>query len=367
MKLNVSEKEIREFLGVPESVEELSDIDIRVYQLLQEMEPGGKFCNRVGGSLASSHLNVAQKRNLWSLMLTDDKGRKIPALHLLPYDQNVEHSGYDANPNPQGLSPEYMFELVRAGGISGVVLHPGWISQFAGNYPDVPVIYKIDGKSDYLDMSEPMMAPMGSMEDAVTYGPAGVGVTQYFGTQKEVEDFTRLVPIKDGTKKNGILFWIWAYPRGDNTDARGGQKALGAVFAAVTRASGFGADVIKLNMPDPYDPEIADQYHKSFQDLHVTNLVAATRYCVWASQNSLTVISGGAMKDEEQAIIDAVDISLKAGADGFLYGRNIFQRYFDDAVGLMKAIKDRTIAYKLEQFGAYEPERAYFFPSPPEL
>ncbi len=93
MKINVSEKEIREFLGVPESIEELSDIDVRVYQLLKEMEPGGKFYNRVRGPLASFHLNVAQKRNLWSLMLTDDSGRKVPALHLLPYDQNVEHSG----------------------------------------------------------------------------------------------------------------------------------------------------------------------------------------------------------------------------------------------------------------------------------
>ncbi len=180
-----------------------------------------------------------------------------------------------------------------------------------------------------------------------------------------MEDFTRLVPIKDGSKKNGILFWIWAYPRGANVDKVGGQKALGAVFAAVTRASSFGADVIKLNMPDPYDPQ--NEYHKSFQDLHITNLVAATRYCIWASQSSLTVISGGAKKDEEQAIIDAVDISLEAGADGFLYGRNIFQRYFDEAVGLMKAIKERTIAFKLEQLGAYEPERGYFFPSAPEL
>ena len=65
MKLNVPEKEVREFLGVPESVKELSEIDIRVYQLLKEMEPGGKFFGRVAGSLASSHLNVGQKRNLW--------------------------------------------------------------------------------------------------------------------------------------------------------------------------------------------------------------------------------------------------------------------------------------------------------------
>jgi len=367
MKLDVSEKEVREFLGVPESVKELSEIDIKVYQLLKEMEPGGKFFGRVRGSLASPHLNVGQKRNLWTLMLTDDEGRKVPALHLLPYDQNVEHSGYEANPNPQALSPEYMFELVRAGGISGVVLHPGWMAQFADSYPDVPVIYKIDGKSDYLDQSEPLMAPMGSIEDAVTYEPAGIGVTQYFGTQREVEDFTRLVPIRDGAKKNGKLFWIWAYPRGENVDARGGQKALGAVFAAVTRASSFGADVIKLNMPDTYDPQKADQYHKSFQDLHIGNRVAATRYCIWASQSSLTVISGGEMKDEEQAILEAVDISLKAGADGFLYGRNIFQRYFDEAVGLMKAIKNRTIAFKLEQLGAYEPKRGYFFPSAPQL
>ena len=81
-----------------------------VYQLLKEMESGGKYFGRVRGSLASSHLNVGQKRNLWNLMLKDDKGRKVPALHLLPYDQNVEHSGYDANKNPQALSPEYMFE-----------------------------------------------------------------------------------------------------------------------------------------------------------------------------------------------------------------------------------------------------------------
>jgi class I fructose-bisphosphate aldolase len=367
MELGVSEKEIRDFMGVPEEIKELSEIDIKVYQLLKEMEPGGKFFNRVRGSLASSHLNAGQKRNLWNLMLRDDKGRKVPALHLLPYDQNVEHSGYDANKNPQALSPEYMFELVRAGGISGVVLHPGWVAQFAGDYPDVPVIYKIDGKSDYLDQSEPLMAPMGSVEDAMTYEPAGVGVTQYFGTQKEVDDFNRLVPIRDGVKKYGKLFWIWAYPRGENVDKKGGQKALGAVFAAVTRASSFGADVIKLNMPDSYDLKKADQYHKSFQDLHITNKVAATRYCIWASQNSLTVISGGEMKNEEQAILDAVDISLKAGADGFLYGRNIFQRYFDEAVNLMRSIKEKTIAFKLEQFGAYEPERGYFFPSDPKL
>ncbi len=367
MKLDVSEKEIREFLGVPEEIKELSEIDVRVYQLLKEMEPGGKFFGRVGGSLASSHLNVGQRRNLWNLMLTDDKGRKVPALHLLPYDQNVEHSGYDANPNPQALSPEYMFELVRAGGISGVVLHPGWIAQFAGDYPDVPVIYKIDGKSDYLDQSEPMMAPMGSMEDALRYEPAGIGTTQYFGTQREVDDFTRLVPIRDGAKKSGKLFWIWAYPRGANVDERGGQKALGAVFGAVTRASSFGADVIKMNMPDTYDPKKADKYHKSFQELHIANRVAATRYCIWASQSSLTVISGGAKKDEEKDIIEAVDISLKAGADGLLYGRNIFQRYFDEAVGLMKAIKEKTIAFKLEQLGAYEPKRGYFFPSAPQL
>ncbi|MBD3184066.1 hypothetical protein GF312_17410 [Candidatus Poribacteria bacterium] len=367
MKLGVTEKDVREYLGVPESIKELSEIDIRVYQLLKEMESGGKFSGRVGGSLNSHHLNVGQRRNLWNLMLTDDSGRKVPALHLLPYDQNVEHSGYDANKNPQALSPEYMFELVRAGGISGVVLHPGWIAQFAGSYPDIPVIYKLDGKSDYLDQSKPLMAPMGSIEDAVLYEPSGIGVTQYFGTQREVDDFTRLVPIRDGAKKNGKLFWIWAYPRGENVDEKGGQKAMGAVFAAVTRASSFGADVIKLNMPDTYDPEIAGQYHKTFQDLHIGDKLAATRYCIWASQNSLTVISGGAMKDEESAIIDAVDISLKAGADGFLYGRNIFQRYFDEAVSLMKAIKEKTIAFKLEEIGAYEPKKVYSFATEPEL
>jgi DhnA family fructose-bisphosphate aldolase class Ia len=150
-------------------------------------------------------------------------------------------------------------------------------------------------------------------------------------------------------------------------DEKGGQKTIAAVFAAVTRASSFGADVIKMNMPDPYDPQKADKYHRTFQELHITDRVAATRYCIWASQNSLTVISGGVMKDEEQAVLDAVEISLKAGADGFLYGRNMFQRYFDEAVGLMRTVKEKTIAFKLEQWGAYEPERGYFFPSSPEF
>ena len=84
--------------------------------------------------------------------------------------------------------------------------------------------------------------------------------------------------------------------------------------------------------PKPYNqPEMLELSHEEM-----------TRRVVKAAGKTLVLISGGAMMGDDD-LLEKSDVSLRAGVCGFIFGRNMWQRPFDEAMAITKRIKDLLI------------------------
>jgi class I fructose-bisphosphate aldolase len=130
---------------------------------------------------------------------------------------------------------------------------------------------------------------------------------------------------------------VWAYPRGEAVDAKGGRDSLYAIDYAARVANELGADVVKLNVPatsaksrsmqpPPYDT----------LNLSTEEMVAKV---VRSAGKTLAIFSGGGMVTDEE-VIERAKICMENGASGLVFGRNIWQRDWDEALRMIKALKD---------------------------
>ena len=91
---------------------------------------------------------------------------------LLPIDQGIEHGPRDFFPNPASKDPEYQFRLAAEAGYSAIACQIGMASKY---YPDyagqVPLILKVNGKTDVPPSDEALSTCNASVEDAVGSAP----------------------------------------------------------------------------------------------------------------------------------------------------------------------------------------------------
>src|SRR3954453_1610291 len=89
-------------------------------------------------------------------------------LLFLPIDQGVEHGPRDFFANPASKDPEYQFRLAAEAGYSAIACQIGLAEKY---YPDyagqVPLLLKINGKTDIPPSEEAFSPCNGSVEDAV--------------------------------------------------------------------------------------------------------------------------------------------------------------------------------------------------------
>src|SRR3990167_6361465 len=92
-------------------------------------------------------------------------------LLLLPIDQGIEHGPRDFFPNPASKDPEYQFKLAASAGYSAIACQIGFATKY---YPDyagqVPLLLKLNGKTDIPSSDEAFSAVNASVEDAVRLG-----------------------------------------------------------------------------------------------------------------------------------------------------------------------------------------------------
>ena len=60
------------------------------------------------------------------------------------------------------------------------------------------------------------------------------------------------------------------------------------------------------------------------------------------------VIMSGGSRVSDKLLLDRVDVSLRAGVTGFIFGRNIWQRPHADAIAVAAQIKKRMQRYAKE-------------------
>src|SRR5919198_148996 len=156
-------------------------------------------------------------------------------LLFLPIDQGIEHGPRDFFPNPASKDPEYEFRLATK-----------YYPDFAGQ---VPLILKLNGKTDIPPAGEALSPCNAAVEDAVRLGADAVGYTMYVGSPKQEEDFIQVGKVRRDCDRYGMPLIIWAYPRGRDIEKKGGRDSFFAIDYAARVAMEMGADVVKLNMP----------------------------------------------------------------------------------------------------------------------
>ena len=264
------------------------------------------------------------------------------ALLLLPIDQGIEHGPRDFFPNPASKDPEYQFRLAAEAGYSAIACQIGLASKYFPDYAgDVPLILKINGKTDVPPSDEAFSTLNASVEDAVRLGADAVGYTLYVGSPRQDADLLQLKSVREDCDRYGMPLVIWAYPRGSAIDKKGGQYTFYAIDYAARMAMEMGADIVKLNMPK-IDPEKDRLAPAPYNELEVTQ-EEAIRGCVESAGRALVVLSGGSRIDDDALLAQTRSI-MEAGGSGVIYGRNVWQREIEAAKDIIEEIKQTLVA-----------------------
>jgi class I fructose-bisphosphate aldolase len=134
---------------------------------------------------------------------------------------------------------------------------------------------------------------------------------------------------------------VWSYPRGEAIDAKGGATSFYAVDYAARMAMEMGADVVKLNMPK-INPEKDKDSPAPYDEMQVDE-AEAIRQCVASAGRSLVVLSGGSKVDDETVLTHCREI-MQAGGSGVIFGRNVWQREWNDALEIIAQIKETLLS-----------------------
>jgi class I fructose-bisphosphate aldolase len=263
-------------------------------------------------------------------------------LLFLPIDQGIEHGPRDFFPNPESKDPEYQFRLAAEAGYSAIACQIGLAEKY---YPDyagqVPLLLKINAKTD-IPSSDDAFSPLNaSVEDAVRLGADAVGYTLYVGSPRQDADLLQLRQVRTDCDRYGMPLVIWAYPRGSALDKKGGQTTFYAIDYAARLAMEMGADVVKLNMPK-IDPEKDKLTQPPYNEMEVTQ-EEAIRQVVASAGRSLVVLSGGS-KVEDEKLLEQTRFIMGAGGSGVIYGRNVWQREWSQALEVIEQIKEIMLA-----------------------
>ena len=262
-------------------------------------------------------------------------------LLLLPIDQGIEHGPRDFFPNPASKDPEYQFRLAAEAGYSALACQIGLAEKY---YPDyagqVPLLLKVNGKTDVPPSDHAFSSCNAGVEDAVRLGADAVGYTLYVGSPRQDEDLAQLRTVRADCDRYGMPLVVWAYPRGEAIEKKGGQTSFYAIDYAARLAMEMGADVVKLNFPKFSDKDKDAPAPYNEMDVGADE---AVRQIVESAGRSLVVLSGGSRTDDETVLSHTRTI-MEAGGSGVIFGRNVWQREWSDALEIIEQIKETLLS-----------------------
>jgi fructose-bisphosphate aldolase, class I len=283
-------------------------------------------------------LNTGKKARLHRILYRHGLGNGTAL--FLPYDQGLEHGPRDFFANPVAADPRYIVKLATEGGFNGIAIQIGLAEKFYWDYAgEVPLILKLNGKTEIPSDAEALSPVHASVADAVRLGADAVGYTLYVGTPVQDRDFEQLHTVREDAHRFGMPLIVWAYPRGSAIEAKGGKDSFYAVDYAARTASELGADVVKVNFPHPDKRAgVPKQYDADFTGQQAVEAV------VRSANRTFVLISGGE-KAGDEAMLEKARESMEAGATGLIFGRNVWQRGHDDSLRLVAQLREILSKY----------------------
>jgi class I fructose-bisphosphate aldolase len=265
------------------------------------------------------------------------RGLKNGTLLILPIDQGLEHGPVDFFPNPPAQDPDFQWRLALEGNFNAVACHYGLASKYMTKYAgEVPLLLKINGKTTIPSDAEAFSSMTGSVEDAISLGADAVGYTLYVGSPRQDDDLQQLQLVREDCDKYNMPLVVWSYPRGAAIEEKGGRDSLYAVDYAARVALEMGADIVKLNIPK-HGPKDADQ-PAEYAEIDYDYGEGAKRVVQSAGRCLVLFSGGGKLGDDD--MLNKVRAGLEAGATGLIFGRNMWQRPFDEALAITERVHD---------------------------
>jgi fructose-bisphosphate aldolase, class I len=278
-------------------------------------------------SFEDLNLSTGKRARLYNMMY--GHGPANGTLMLLPIDQGLEHGPIDFFDNPDALDTDWVLRLAVEGNFSGIAYHIGLAEKYHKQYAGrVPLVLKVNGKTNVPPDDESFSSMTSSVEDAVRLGADAVGYTLYVGSPNQAADIEQANEVRRECERYGMPLIVWSYPRGSAIKAKGGQDSLYAVDYAARVACEIGADIVKLNVPK--SEEAASASPKPYNTLTMDEL-EGVRKVVKSAGRTLVLVSGGSKMGDEDTIHKA-RLAMEAGCVGLIFGRNMWQRKWDDAL-----------------------------------
>ncbi len=149
--------------------------------------------------------------------------------------------------------------------------------------------------------------------------------------------------VREDCDKYNMPLIVWSYPRGSAIEQKGGRDSLYAVDYAARVALEMGADIVKLNIPKhgEKDAEQPGEYAGIEFDYG-----EGARRVVQSAGRCMVLFSGGSKLGDED-LLHKARTAMEAGATGLIFGRNMWQRPYDEALAATTNVMD-----VLREFGA---------------
>lgn len=278
--------------------------------------------------------------NLYRLL---EQGRLAGSgkLVILPVDQGFEHGpARSFAPNPAGYDPHYHFQLAVDAGLSGYAAPLGFLeagaAEFAGQ---IPMILKLNNHDSLHSESNPMGAQTATVMDGVRLGCVGVGYTIYPGTFDRRLLYEQLRAVIAEAKAHGLLTFVWSYPRGGEL-SKDGETGLDVVAYAAQIACQLGAHIVKVKLPSDHLEQAAAKAVYEKYGIARSTQAERVAHVIQSAFNGrrIVIFSGGAKKDDDNAVYDAARAIRDGGGFGSIIGRNTFQRPRDEAIAMLDQI-----------------------------
>jgi len=262
-------------------------------------------------------------------------------LVILPVDQGFEHGpARSFAVNPGGYDPSYHFRLAIAAGCNAYAAPLGFLeagaAEFAG---DIPLILKMNNHDVLNDEKDPLSAVTASVKDALRLGCVAAGFTIYPGSAHAQTMYQQCREMIAECKAHGLAAVVWSYPRGSSL-SKEGETAIDVVAYAAQIAAQLGAHVIKVKPPTQHieQAEAKKAYEKAA--VPTSTLAERVRHVVQSAFDGrrIVIFSGGATKENDEAIYEECRAIRDGGGFGSIIGRNSFQRQKPRALEFLSTV-----------------------------
>ena len=260
--------------------------------------------------------------------LEERKERIMPGgrAMILAYDQGFEHGPRDFLEHRESGNLEYILDIAKRGGFTGIVLHAGLAEKYEREIEDskVPLILKLNGTSELNTEEDPYSPQLYSIEDALLLGATAVGYTVYSGSKYEDEMQKEFSSIIREAHSKGIPVIGWMYPRGKSLfDRRSTSKTLKIALEEQEETS---LAIDETPSIVAYGARIGLELGADIVKVKYTGSPESFRWVVQSASPTKVVMSGGPMTKTDEEFLSRVKDVLTAGAVGIAVGRNIWQR-----------------------------------------